>query len=261
MERLFESFPAVTDIRTVTRNNMKKGHYPLRQKGRYSDCLVYAVSGEAHYTFDSYEFDVKDGGLIYLAYDSFYTIDVKSEIFDVIFVDFDFLYNCDKRYYCETAENSGDRTRQLFENIYRSWLAKKSDYQPTSMSLLYGIIADMSELKERSRRGKEKNVIYSSVLYIKEHFCDPSLGMDEIAAASGISRTHFGRVFKEMYGETPKRYIERLRFERARELVSADGLTVSEIAEMCGFSDVYYFSRAFKKEFGIPPSRFGGDGL
>lgn len=54
----------------------------------------------------------------------------------------------------------------------------------------------------------------------------------------------------------PVKYLTQLRIEYAKELLITGRYSIGEIAEMCGFENVYYFSTVFKKHTGIPPSKY-----
>ena len=71
-----------------------------------------------------------------------------------------------------------------------------------------------------------------------------------------MSDTYFRRLFVTRFGQTPLRYINAMRFERARELLCSEYYTVEEIAELCGFNNVNYFSLFIKKETGLPPTTY-----
>ncbi len=71
-----------------------------------------------------------------------------------------------------------------------------------------------------------------------------------------LSRTHLATLFKREFGMTPTQYRQSLRLRRARSLLTSGQMNVSETAYACGFTDPQYFSRAFRQEFGRPPSGF-----
>jgi len=57
---------------------------------------------------------------------------------------------------------------------------------------------------------------------------------------------------------TPNRYLVTRKVEYAKKLLLSKELSVTAVAELCGFSDVYYFSKVFRKETGIAPSLYRG---
>ncbi|PRX99821.1 AraC-like DNA-binding protein [Allonocardiopsis opalescens] len=91
--------------------------------------------------------------------------------------------------------------------------------------------------------------------YIDRHYTE-EIDLTEVAAEAGYSRYHFLRGFSAAYGETPGRYLSRRRIERARELLGAANLTVTEVCHLVGFSSVGTFSARFKAVVGISPSQY-----
>jgi len=81
-------------------------------------------------------------------------------------------------------------------------------------------------------------------------------GIDEIAAIYKVSVPHFIRRFKETYGTTPLQYRINCQLTQAKNLLVDTALPLSVIAEECGFSDPFYFSRLFKRHVGVSPSRY-----
>jgi len=82
-------FP-VTNIHVVMPSACRKGRI-VKTKGRHSDCLVYVTKGKTIYTFDDYKITVKENDMLFLAKDSIYTMDIITDSYEVLFVDFDFL--------------------------------------------------------------------------------------------------------------------------------------------------------------------------
>ncbi len=76
-----------------------------------------------------------------------------------------------------------------------------------------------------------------------------------IAAACGISVSYLCKAFQKHYSVSPIAYAIELRLQHAQDLLKNVDLSVSEIADESGFSDVFYFSRLYKRRFGVPPSQ------
>ena len=76
----------------------------------------------------------------------------------------------------------------------------------------------------------------------------------ELAAIADMSPSHFRMLFKQYTGMTTVQYQNQLRISRACSLLRSGGCNVTETALSLGFSDIYYFSRLFKKYTGVNPS-------
>ncbi len=83
--------------------------------------------------------------------------------------------------------------------------------------------------------------------------------IQKIAAANGFSEYHFFRLFKNFFNISPHQYLLKKRMELAQQLLQARHHSISEVALLCGFNDVYSFSKAFKKHFVCPPSKYNFD--
>jgi AraC-like DNA-binding protein len=82
------------------------------------------------------------------------------------------------------------------------------------------------------------------------------LDIDILAAEAGCSRYHFMRSFQAAYGEPPGLYLTRRRIERAKDLLRAANLTVTEICLLVGFSSLGSFSRRFRELVGMAPTAY-----
>jgi AraC-like DNA-binding protein len=90
---------------------------------------------------------------------------------------------------------------------------------------------------------------------IESHW-DGELTVGRLAQEAGLSPYHFLRVFQQLTGLTPHRYVLRVRLRQAATRLATERERVLEVALACGFGDVSNFNRAFRAEFGINPSRF-----
>jgi len=79
--------------------------------------------------------------------------------------------------------------------------------------------------------------------------------LTSLAAEAGMSPFYFARVFSELVGEPPHRYLLRFRLRRSAKLLRM-GALVTEAAIKSGFPDVSHFSKTFHRRYGVPPSRY-----
>jgi len=77
-----------------------------------------------------------------------------------------------------------------------------------------------------------------------------------IAEATGISRTHLHQLFVRHLGISPKSYLQERRLKKAAEAVSSSDTAMTDIAFALGFASSQHFASAFKKRFGLTPTRF-----
>ena len=89
---------------------------------------------------------------------------------------------------------------------------------------------------------------------IDENLSNPDFSVEDIAAATGLSRVHVNRKLKAECGQSPSSLLKAARMKKAAALLEAHEVPVTEIASICGFSSQAYFSSAFKEYFGVPPS-------
>ena len=89
--------------------------------------------------------------------------------------------------------------------------------------------------------------------YIHSNFSE-QVTLDELSRYVGVSRYYLSRSFREATGSSPIEYINTVRCKEARQLIER-GSPVSEAARICGFDNMSYFTRTFKKNMGILPSK------
>ncbi|MFW0793782.1 helix-turn-helix transcriptional regulator [Gordonia sp. CPCC 205515] len=90
------------------------------------------------------------------------------------------------------------------------------------------------------------------------------LDVAALAAVAHISPAHFSRVFKATFGETPHRYLQRRRIERASALLRETTMSISDISTAVGFGSFATFTRTFGQIIGETPSSHrlrSGDGV
>ena len=84
--------------------------------------------------------------------------------------------------------------------------------------------------------------------------------LEEMAKLCGYSQSRFSSIYKETYGISPIEDLIRERIKGAGRLLRYSNMPISEVADAVGFTSLYYFSRAFKKETGVSPTEYRENG-
>jgi AraC-like DNA-binding protein len=129
-----------------------------------------------------------------------------------------------------------DLTEKIIYKEYGNYIALKN---------IHSIRASTrKEILRRLQLGKE---------YMDEHFLVIK-EIRQVAEYSNMSEYHFFRSFKQAFGVTPFQYLTGKKMTLAKELVQDRERKLADIALTCNFPDVFTFSKAFKRYYGVPPS-------
>jgi AraC family transcriptional regulator len=97
------------------------------------------------------------------------------------------------------------------------------------------------------------------ITFLAAHLAEP-LSLETLAGVAGFSPYHFHRIFSGLLGETPGDALNRLRLERAANLLLKSPQSVTAIALACGFSSSAAFARSFRQHFGVTASEYRARG-
>lgn len=91
--------------------------------------------------------------------------------------------------------------------------------------------------------------------YIDAHY-DQNIKLEELASLIHLQPNYFIKYFKKNFGDSPMKYVNKLRIEKAKKLLKESSIPVAGIAKQVGIEDSYYFSRLFKKYAGVSPKSY-----
>ena len=125
-------------------------------------------------------------------------------------------------------------------------------YAAHSLSHLMGLIL---RHKDEFWRGEinARERIAKSIVFMKSHLQEP-LTVATLASLVNLSRSHYTTSFRRATGYAPLNYLNHLRMQRAVQLLNATEWSIKQISDQLGFSDQFYFSRAFSKMHNHSPS-------
>jgi len=93
-----------------------------------------------------------------------------------------------------------------------------------------------------------------AIQFMQEHF-DEALDVATIAKSAGVSSSRLQHIFKDVTALSPIQYLKKVRLHRARMMMLSEGLNAGEAAYRVGYGSPSQFSREFKRQFGMSPSR------
>jgi AraC family transcriptional regulator len=102
-------------------------------------------------------------------------------------------------------------------------------------------------------KGLDSRRLQRAIEYIHANLTK-EITVEELAAAASLSRFHFSRMFKEATGQSPSRFIGRLRLELAKSQL-IEGRSIADVAHDCGFSSESNFVRSFRRMTGLTPGQ------
>jgi len=129
-----------------------------------------------------------------------------------------------------------------------------------ALRIAHRIIRGMKGLADGAVTATERMEIHKACDFIHERFGD-RLKVRDIAEVAAISESHFAHVFKRETGHSPAEYVGMIRIDKAKKLLRAGALSVTEIAGLTGFASPSHFSTAFSRSTGMSPAEFRDRGL
>lgn len=123
------------------------------------------------------------------------------------------------------------------------------------MQWLYNFTDKVSEYIKENKGDTYSNVIKKALEYIEQHY-NEELSAQKVAEAVYLSPNYFSHIFKKIRKESFTDYLNKIRVEKAKLLLSKNLYKVYEVSDMVGYSDYKYFSSVFKKLVGVSPTQY-----
>lgn len=148
------------------------------------------------------------------------------------------------------------RIAELFDEIAEVWRNEGRGHylmsKAISLRLLYEIVYRTKHEGVDDHKDNRVEIIKD---YIYTHY-KREINVKEIADMLNLNANYLGSYFKKETGYSIREYMNYIRINQAKDLLSTGKYSVSYVADYCGYRDVYYFSKIFKDMEGVPPSVF-----
>ncbi len=250
--------------------------------------LVFIASGEGVFTLNGKTFPVAAGEAVLIPPDTSHSMSGTSEKMHCIYLHFDMIYDPERSLW-DACIPAGTQDLSPFKKFMHPaisnpfWRELEGKLQLTNPNILKalmiricslhnnckaantlrtsGILLELlAEIQDQVLEHKQKTVLNHEKLtaaanYISEH-PEIAVNIKKLAKKSGLSESHFRKLFHKLYGVSPKTMHMQVRIRKSCELLTYWNMNVSETAEQLNFSSIYSFSRTFKNILGISPSQY-----
>ncbi|QQZ58538.1 response regulator [Paenibacillus sonchi] len=112
------------------------------------------------------------------------------------------------------------------------------------------------QLTEDVKPTKASNLFAAAIQYIEQHYADAELSAEQVAGGVYVDPSYLRRVFRKESGYSIVDHITHIRMKKARALLLEGNRKLADISESVGYADPNYFSKSFKKRFGVTPTEY-----
>lgn len=252
--KVFLNNLSLSDLAFVYTYTATADKYPMSNKGRYHNGLIYTISGVEILRFRDRTIQTFPGTVLYIPKGESYTINLQGEKSVVIAIDFESDSLPVRPFRIDFSENNA--IIFCFQDMEIKWERKKSYYMPECKSYFYKIVAMLSKQASQNEENSKLQIIEKAEQYMRENYLNSDFRIEDLSKITGTSLRYFETLFQSKYNTTPKAYIISLKIERAKELLLSEKLLIKDVAIMLGYNDIYHFGKLFKARTGFTPSEY-----
>lgn len=256
----------ITDVRYKTHSTEYHMHYHEHHE------IVYVTAGKCTIQINDQQYFAQPGDLIVICnldkhstkiteypYER-YVLTIDSAAFEkqIPEIELGIVFKQRGDAFCACLHMGDSQTESIFLNLMKEKNTK--DVFSAELSIMYLKELLISIVRKHqnlftAEKSKTAAIIMKAQSYMEKSFRE-NICIENLARMFYTNKYYFTHQFRDFAGVSPKQYLTRVRLRQAVHLAEHTDLSVTDITEQCGFSDVNNFIRIFKKEFGMPPMQY-----
>lgn len=261
--------------------------WQIKPRKLFDYLLIHWIDGTGELTIGGKNYSARNGDLFWIPPDILHEMRGDAPGTLMRYIHFDLNYDPTRSHWSAHIPGGTinlspwpDRKHPLIDDpIIRTWCGKIHPGNPARISdLLVRIILEYNRTEisnllisgltcqllghlldshgsKPSLNDRHAQTIENAMQQIQLH-CHEKLNIERLARQHGLSPTHFRKLFKEHYRQSPREAHLAAKMRAACDCLIYSNLTITEIADRLGFTNVHNFSRAFRKSIGQPPSSY-----
>jgi AraC-like DNA-binding protein len=222
-----------------------------KAKDRKDHIIGFMLEGASYHDFGYQNFVLSRNDVCFFNRRDNYSVEVleKEQCLAIHFTTYEELETDSFYFHVETSDKILALMRKA-ENLKKVGESEEL----ALLSTVYELCKEVFKLYKKNYTPKDQRILKGKE-YMDLNFCEKDC-LCSAVGESGLSQRRFSTLFKGLFGATPNQYIMARRLAYAKKLLGTERCSVLETSERCGFSDIYYFSKVFKKAYGIAPSKW-----
>jgi len=145
---------------------------------------------------------------------------------------------------------------ELFQKLVASWETKLPGYEFITKTLLQELFIAISQNIKKKNQNYAHSLKVEKIIQYMHKNINHQVTLTELSDLVQLSSFYLSRTFKEVTGYSIIKYFNKIKIDKAKELLAEGNKKVKEVAQELGYADEFYFSRMFKRIEGMSPSEF-----
>ncbi|WP_010240751.1 AraC family transcriptional regulator [Clostridium arbusti] len=232
--------------------------------------LFLVTGGKGNITVGNTRYSARNGMLFYFKPDLLHSVEADlSDPIKFLSVHFSFVHvNFYDNKWSLTTEGGAFKFNDMqefkdyypifntFKKLIDTWNIKLPSYEFLSKTILQQLIFEINDNLKRQRENYAITLKVEKIIKYMHENISSAVTLTELSEIISLSPTYLSRIFKDTTGYSVIEFFNKMKIDKAKELMSEGDRKVKEIAETIGFKDEFYFSRLFKKIEGVSPREF-----
>ena len=239
--------------------------YEVKNKSEYAIFLIQ--EGIVHIEYKKTLYILQPGDVFLFYPQAVYQAFTSTETCRLIFIHFDVILEHNHQalhFYPFDGHYVGSQFEKELDCIRSSFAAMEQGEPFAEFSLTGSLTLFLANAMKSKYQNSQDAAVFTqksalarlqpALIYIGEHIGEP-VYIESLAQSVNLSEKYFITFFKKVVGVTPTNYIIQAKMKKALEYLHEHRYSVKEVATLVGYSDIYTFSKVFKKTYGISPSK------
>jgi AraC-like DNA-binding protein len=232
--------------------------------------LIFVTGGNGSIIIEKKRYQVKDGMLFYICPDVLHSIEIDTKE-PICFLSVHFSY-----VYVSFNESKWDIINQVemlplhpaqelkdyyhiddtFKKLVDSWNEKLPGYEFITKTLLQQLLIAIFQNIRKQKQHYSTSLKVEKIIQYMHQNINNRVTLTELSEMVQLSSTYLSRAFKETTGYSVIEFFNKIKIDKAKELINEGDKKIKEVAQTLGFTDEFYFSRIFKRIEGTSPSEY-----